>query len=1189
MAEARKTGAIEYSPKQKAAVEAWGKNVCVSSGAGSGKTSVLVGRFLYLVTEKRISPDAIVAITYTEKAANQMKERLVRAFLGRGMTEERRQLEGAYIGTIHSFAARLLKENPAEARVDPYFTVIEEGQANLLMDEVLESLLEETGGDPEGFELLRRYEEDPVRAGLKKIHSKIRSFDGTAETWMTRGIPGEELLWGEAERMLRKFLDAKGQRESKTYRENLDAARELSGLSPEIKAGASWESIAVLDDIAKRFKKNGALKESVGEIRDWLEEILLVKAERTGARVRKAFLELYEKFSAGYEAKKLQNAFLDFDDLLAKASLLFSRGDERSVAVRDRYRRKFSHILVDEFQDTSRLQAKWIDALARPGGLFVIGDGKQSIYRFRNADLESFREREEIMKNDPGALHIGLAENYRSRDLILEFANRLFEELWREDGFEFEPLSAKRSFGEKKAPSVEFLCVEQKGEDKDETKAQARVREARILAARIREMVETGEIRITRRDGTVRNVRYGDIAILFQAMTHSNLYENELREREIPYFVVRGRGFYEKQEIADLVDFLSILDDPRKDVELAAVLRSPLVGISEDGLFWLSRVKAGGAGREDEDLDDEEETGPRKTPPLSECFLREDLAERLSEEDRLNFRRFLAFYSELYRERDRLALSEILERLISKTAYDSKLLGTWMGKQKIVNIRKLVEIARQFEANRAFSLRDFVAYVTELRLQDPRESEAQVELERGDSVKLLTIHKAKGLEFPVVILADLGRERGGFEQGRFNFSEKFGIGFKFRNDLTGKWQDGFLFQRNREWEKQRDREEQKRLFYVAVTRAEEHLILSGTSEMGTIKEGKSYHDLPDWMQWLRKAFRYEEFRNERQLKFCGVPINILSPEGVSTEKRTLRSRIEREPFKRAYDTLTAIPQKEQEKPGPEVEAMTREIARAGTSFRKDYYETLDLPVTAMLAFDECPGCYFDRYEMRMPEDIPEGDDARELFPGDEEPVLAGRDFGDLFHRVMENFDFSKPYAEELARHLAEHREALSGKDFERLEKGLRGFFSGEPGRRMREFEVFRELPFIYKLPRGKLSGKIDLLAKTPEGRWILIDYKTDRIRDGKDLEARMRHHEPQIILYALALHDISGVMPAEGILYFASAGRCVSFPIDAGRIQEARKKVSANLETIISKDRPFLHREGCPRHSFAPEESGEGE
>lgn len=1174
MAKAGKRKEINYSPKQKTAVEATGKNVCVSSGAGSGKTSVLVGRFLHLVIREKVPPDAVVAITYTEKAANSMKERIVAAFLEKGLVEERRMLESACIGTIHSFASRLLRENPVEAGVDPHFTVIEEGQANLLMEEALEELLEGEAEDEEIFGLLEQYGEEPLKEGMKKIYSKVRSFGVSFDDLLAREICGEGEAWDGLERSLREFLGAKGQKESGTYLENRQAAGEILENLERLRTCASWEIVTELGRIRKQLKKKGALSDRIAEIQAFLESIIPMKIEKAGGRFKKSFASLYGKFVSRYEELKARSAFLDFDDLLAKAYALFASGDERCAAVRERYRKKTAFILVDEFQDTSRLQARWIDSIARPGGLFIIGDAKQSVYRFRNADLASFREKERAMKEDAGSLHIELGENYRSRTEILEFVNRFFRELWREDEFEFEPLTAKREFPVKKVPSVEFLCVEQAGEDENEDKMQARLREAKAAARRIKEIVESSEIQITERDGTSRRASYGDFAMLFRGMTNSNLYENELRELDIPYFVIRGRGFYEKQEVADLVDFLAILDDPKLDVELAAVLRSPLAGLSEDALFWLSRVKSGGPKEPDEDGEgDEEKREWKKGVPLCEGLSREDLIAKLPEEDRRKLARFLELYSQLRKKKDKLGISEILERCLTETSYDVKLLGTWMGKQKAVNVWKLAEIARQFEANQTFALRDFVAYIRDLKSQDPRESEAQVELERGDSVKLLTIHKAKGLEFPIVIVADLGRGKGGGEPEKFNFSERFGVGFKFKNSVTREWQEGSLFKENREWEKKKDSEEQKRLFYVAMTRSEEHLILTGVSGMGEIKEGKSYHEIPDWMQWLRKAFGYDGAGEKTRFDFSGIPVALLPAVGRTERPEARPALIRTAPFLKAFENLAAIGKREMGELAPFSPEKAEALAKTLAPFRKDYYETRDIPVTALLEFETCPGCYHDVYEMGITAK-PGGAD--EDFSDEGERPLSGRSFGSVFHAIMEHFDFSRPVETEMRRVLADQKEILRPADIAALENAVRDFLKSELGRSLRKMELRREVPFIYRLPYGKLSGKIDLLAKTGAGDWLVLDYKTDKVREKKDLELKRDHYELQVLIYALAFREIAGIIPEHGILYFTALGEACTIPVTESGLKAVKDRISGALKRIASEKGRFGHRENCP-------------
>jgi len=999
---------------------------------------------------------------------------------------------------------------------------------------------------------------------------EARSFGKTLSEIAAAGAEAEDSLWNSLSEAVALFLRSRAPKESKSYLENLEVARELERSRGELQRDETPEGTGRLESLRKRLTMRGALSDQAGVIRECLDNVLLAKIEKSGRRFKESFLGLFGKFAAGYEALKTENAFLDFDDLLVKAYALFDSEDERCAAVKERYRKKFEHVLVDEFQDTSRLQAQWIDRLARPGGQFIIGDAKQSIYRFRNADLEAFREKEREIRENPEALHIELEENYRSRKELIDFANGLFAEFWREDGFCFEPLSAKRPFTEKKIPSVEFLCVAQAEDDEDEDMTKARVREARTLALRIRELVEGRKLRVNRRDGSVRDAAYGDFAILFRAMTGSNLYENELRELGIPYFVVRGRGFYEKQEVADLVNFLSVLEDPDLDFPMVAVLRSPLVGLSEDGLFWLSRVKekpehrdAGGDGGKDR-------PGPL---PIFEAFAREDLCRKLSDEDAEKLARFLVLFSELRERKDQLGVAKILERLISETSYDIKLLGKWQGKQKTVNVWKLVEIARQFSARETFALRDFIAYLEDLRSQDLKESEAQVELERGNSVKLMTIHKAKGLEFPAVVLADLGRKKRGSDGGKINYSERFGLGFKVRSGMTGKWREGLTFSANREWESRQDSEEQKRLFYVAVTRAEEHLILSGVSPLKELKEGKPYHKLPSWMEWLRQAFHFAVPGASPDFEFCSVPVSVLPVSAEVSYGKKETAPVSEAPFKQAVPALKPVRGSDLEKLPPFSSEKARALSETLLSFEKDYFKTRDIPVSAMLEFEHCPGCYHDLYEMRVP--ARSGLIEEKNFSEDGEPLLSGRAFGTLFHSAMQYFDFSQPPEKEIVRLLESHRQALAARDLRTLEAAVRGFLASEPAAVLRGAEIFRELPFIYRLPRGKLTGQIDLLAKTASGNWLLLDYKTDKIRNEDDLAKRRAHYELQLRIYALALGEIAKIRPERGALYFTAAGKTLTVPVTERILAETKEKISRNLEEIAAGRGVFAHRENC--------------
>jgi ATP-dependent helicase/nuclease subunit A len=1141
------------SAAQKQAVTTLDRNLCVAAGAGSGKTTVLVERFLNLAAAKNIRPDRVVAITYTEKAANHMKEKLVREFTRRRLFEERRALENACIGTIHSFAARLLRENPIEAGCDPRFAVLEPGAAGILMDAVLEEIVEANAARPEILGLLGLYGEERVRTAIKAVYGKIRSRPAREVPVFDYSDLAAARWQALAERLdlfLRPRAAAKA---SKTYENNLRLAADLRTAvrgAPRPLGAAGLDALA---EIAQGLKRQGEASEIVGEIKQIFEEAAALETEVLGRKYRDAFLDLFRQFSDAFAARKNRGALLDFDDLLIKAYELVRPADRIREALLARFRERFQAILIDEFQDTSRLQAEWLTLLSSGANLFLVGDAKQSIYRFRNADLEVFLEKEKSFASGGGQA-IPLNDNFRSRPEILDFVNALFEKIWKEDSFPFSPLAARREFAGKAVPSVEFLCERQTdgaGGEEKESIEKARVREARALAGRIQELVETRALTVTERDGRTRDAVYGDFAVLFRAMTHSAIYERELRDRDIPYFVVRGRGFYDRQEVADLMNFLEILEDPDQDIPLAAVLRSPLAGLSDDALYWLSRVK-----EKDE------------TVPLSRGLEDAAALSRLRESDRDKLEAFRALWGRLRPCREEYRASEILSRAVRETNYGAVLLGLPDGRQRWANVRKLIDIARGFEAQEAFGLSDFIRYVRELSVEETRESEAQVEMEKSDSVKLLTVHKAKGLEFPVVAIADLGGDFGPAGGGDFNFSEARGLGFRIKSPATRKWREGHVYAANKEEDRRKETEESKRLFYVAATRAEEHLILSGVSRMKD-PEDVPFRDLPTWMEWLRAAFRGAPVSGD-VLDFQGHPVRLAAgrtPDAAARPKRPLPA--EGEPFGAALAARAELEESASE------EAVRREFEAAVRGVKKEYFETRDASVSALLVYDRCPGCYDEIYRMRAPDDSAE---EKEAESGGDETALSRREFGTLFHRVLENFDFAAPEEAELARGLTPLSRSLRDEDFRELERSVRGFLKSPWAGRFRDKEarLYREVPFLVRFERGELSGQIDLVLRTPS-ETVILDYKTGRVKTEADIRRQADAYELQILIYASAVWISSGLAPEKGALYFTSLDRTIEYNLSKERLAETRAKVNRMFEEIARGPAGFPHRAGCGR------------
>ncbi|MCW3098226.1 MAG: helicase/exodeoxyribonuclease subunit, partial [Chthonomonadaceae bacterium] len=518
-----------------------------------------------------------------------------------------------------------------------------------------------------------------------------------------------------------------------------------------------------------------------------------------------------------YDEAKTARGALDNDDLQAEGVRLL----EASPTVRDRYRRQFRHLMVDEFQDTNALQMRLLELLhvrqeiketsVSRNYLFVVGDVQQSIYAFRNADPSLFRALERRYRENGVGTHVQLAANFRSRPEILDTVAKVFGEAWRHDETPFVPLTPGADFAPKPTPSLELLLTE------GVYRRDYVTLEAEALAARIERLVEDQELLLTAQSDSRcgEPVAYRDIAVLFRALTDIQKYEEAFARRGLPCFVVGGgRGYYARPEIRDLVNVLTVIDTPMNDVALAATLRSPFVGAETDTLTRLTRLTHGdpakGIGA----------TAGRSTegalyPALYR--LHEDPAFPSIEAAKLG--RFVEILDRMRAQADRLPVGHLLERLISQTLYDARLLSRPNGRRRLANVRKLLQMAN---SDWTMGIREFIYRVRDMERLTAREGDAPTEEEAADVVKFLTIHSAKGLEFPVVVLADLSRNLVVPERGLFVCEpQTFAIGTKIGGEPN------LAYRAITQQREEADRKEYDRLLYVAMTRAREHLILCG--------------------------------------------------------------------------------------------------------------------------------------------------------------------------------------------------------------------------------------------------------------------------------------------------------------------------------------------------------------------------
>ncbi|MDP3921685.1 MAG: UvrD-helicase domain-containing protein [Candidatus Omnitrophota bacterium] len=1098
----------ELTKSQEIAAQATGKNILVSAGAGTGKTRVLVERFLYFVTHKQIPVTEILALTYTEKAANEMKDRILKELTRLGLEAARRDLESAYISTIHAFAARLLREHPLEAGVDPEFRVLESEESDLCKEQALAETLErrcEKGN--ESFELLRVYGENRVREALLSVMTAARR----------EGLYLKEFFANHP---------CSPAKDSSVEIAKLFAKAGEDGLADEGKRFQhkkewDWDTVEAFRAWCGTFsRRRGSREDSLWpEIKAACKELLGLKLDVFAAPWRDKFENLALAFEEAYESLKTEKSSLDFDDLEIKAVRLFLREGRVHARLRERYREKFRQILVDEFQDTNKLQLDLIRSIAADDNLFFVGDYKQSIYGFRGAEPRLFLESERAYEQSATGARLPLVENFRTEGPLLDFINLFFERLWAEDEMPFEPLVDRA--GQDPEAGAE-LIVETLGEG--EPLDNARMREADKIAERIVELREEG-------------AEYGDMAILFQAMTDIGIYEQALKRRGVPYYAISARGFYHQPEIRDILNFLAFLENPLADIPLAAALRSPLFQAEDNTLFWLAHY----AKKDD---------GRTAVTPLYEGVKHAAEIDEIPEPEQEKIRTFLEVTAELVAVKDRLRMSELLDVVLARTSYELTVLADPQGVRRYANMKKLLNLAREFEGREPLPLGAFLRTVRRLETQEVRESEAQIEAEQsGRVVRLLSVHRAKGLEFPIVFIADLGRSKQSSESGLFVAEGGVGYALQVRNEKSFEMEKPATWSRIRDDGNRKGREEWKRLFYVAATRAKKKLILSGAHRER--KKGKeSFHEMATWMDWVLSI---EDALPE------GMLVRV---SGKSKPQRRIRALAEKRDLRDIFGDFRQRPL--EDLIGTEKER--RRVDREGQKLLMGVIEpharmpsrVIDLPVSAYVTYAQDPKAYWRIYELGY--SVSQDEVPREALTAvaDEECYA---DFGTAMHRVLENVDFSNSDDGALTPLVQHHFRHMSQKAQDEAHQIVKRFVKGDLFKRLaRAKRLYRELPFVLNERHGVIHGVIDLLIEDSRGSWHILDYKTAVGDEAKVVSAG---YAVQIEIYAHAVNQIMGVRPSGGMIHFLKNDWTYRMTWDVRKIAETQNSVRALQERIL--------------------------
>ena len=1227
---------MQWSDEQKKVIGLRDADLLVSAAAGSGKTAVLVERIIQRILGDRVSLDELIVMTFTKAAAAEMRERIEDALKKTledhpDNTHVRMQLAilpRARISTIDSICQGLIRQYYQYLDIDPGFRVADEGELQVIRADLLKDLLEEAyeKADPAFMELADTFLEKNSDQRIPDLISQLYNYSQSqsfpeqylqerlAECAREAAGHYEDSLWyrsflGEIRETMadyRELLEmAIGLCEKEPglekscecleeCRDLAERIREASGSYRELYASVENVSFLRWSSGSKKLNPDPDVVKNAKEIREQFkkyvttelqEGLLLLKPEEFerslsgSAGISRTLLALTQEFSVRYEKARRDANLVDFSDMEHQALRLLYTKDEdgiRPSGIADTLAKQLKEIMIDEFQDSNAVQDALLQALSaerfgRPD-IFMVGDVKQSIYRFRMADPHIFLDKYNRFSDSGSRIRIELNSNYRSRKEVVDTVNAVFERIMRRElgGIEYDEaarLYAKAVYpentavneagGRESACRTELLLADSTADGEEETLQTGREPEEtpgaeeleyRMVAARIREMTDSRDpekrFLVTEKKGDtqiLRPVRYGDIAILFRAAkNHTDRMEEILREYGIPVTRARSSGYFSAVEVETVLSFLMCIDNPHQDIPLAAVMLSPMFGFTEDE---LSLIRA--AYR-----DAEKKPDPERDAVREQLLHKPDFwdAVRASAVPGSKVKDFVGRL-EAYRQLSGiLPVHRLLSRIYAETGYYEYVSAMPFGDIRRKNLDMLMERAESYGTTGLHGLFNFTRYVEALKKNSYDYGEAPADMDQNDSVKIMTIHASKGLEFPVVFLVRTATSKGNDRKESILIDSEFGIGTDYVDLEENVRYPGLKKAVIHQKARKEEIGEQLRLLYVAMTRAREKLIITGTGAdtkdrslaewiEGTVRTGKLLENPAESRNKLptRVIIKYNQYLKWILLA-AGDRRDLLDIRVVSrTELAGLRAR-ERKTEESIYRRIDEIRSGKPDVP----DSYSRFGAELEKIFGAEYSHTAETLIKPKIPVSEIKHIQMEAYRaagLETEEAVLEG-----RYPETGRPS-AGALKGTAFHRAMELLDYRDSYEENMD--YLENCGLMKPEELELLDRrAVRIFLESELGMRMAEAfrngRLKREQHFMAGIPARELipeqeseelqllQGIIDAYIEETDGSITLIDYKTDRISSGEELAGLYR---AQLELYRRALEQLTGKKVGEMILY----------------------------------------------------------
>lgn len=1200
---------INWTREQQKVISLSGRNILVSAAAGSGKTAVLVERIITMLTRKEnpVDVDRLLIVTFTEAAAAEMKERIRRAVEERVEKEPknehlRRQatlVHSAQITTIHSFCLSVIKEHFHTIDLDPAFRIGEDGELKLLRQDVLREVLDGyyEEGEPSFLNLVEAYggsrDDRKLEGVVLKLYEFCRSYP-EPEKWleecrMAYQIESMEELddsvyYQCAKENVRRYLAGAAELLEQgmcicnepegpyMYEEMLESDRLvieglMSGKGYEECCRAfqsvKWSRLAPNRDKQVSAEKAGLVKDIREEVKGTVKDIGALYFSQPGEevladlKVCRPYIEMLVKltldFMAAFEEKKCSRSMIDFDDMQQYALRILTRNADGKLEPSDvakEYQEQFTEVMIDEYQDSNLIQETILTSVSGIWkgnyNIFMVGDVKQSIYRFRLSRPELFMDKYERYSLEDGKeQRIDLHKNFRSRRQVLESVNAVFRQIMTKalGGVEYDDdaaLYVGASYDDTEGSETELLLVDTEEGEASEAltepgeRMSGRKMEAAAAALRIKELM-ADQMVTDRQTGKLRPVQYRDIVILTRSMKgFADVFAEVLGGYGIPVCAGAKEGYFDTREIGLLLEYLKVMNNQKQDIPLAAVLKSYFGGVTDEELAQIKgeyqklRFYEAAAAYRKEGAD---------------MQIREKLERCLG---KLEYFRNMASY---------MALHELLERIFQETGYRDYVAALPAGEQREANLYMLSEKARAFESTSYKGLFHFIRYVEQLQKYEIDYGEASALEEQADTVQMMSIHKSKGLEFPIVIVAGMGKRFNRQDmRGNVILHASLGAGLECI-DLENRTKcPSFIKSVIAREELLESMGEELRVLYVAFTRAKEKLIIMGTAAEPEKKLRAAELASEGISGGERKKLPFGRLAGASGFLGWLIPAIAGKKEESSVKVRILRMDevLEGQVQERAVQLFTRQALEEwnteqiydEEMKSSLEEQFSYEYPYRRLEGKKLKYTVSELKKRAYLA--EEAGELLCEEETVIP-----------LIPKflQTETGLTGASRGSAYHRVMELFDFTGGYDRESVW------KAVSGMEKEGKissemaacveREDILGFLNTRSGKSMmraaKKGLLWKEQPFVLGIPmedvypemKGEgqetvlVQGIIDVYFEEPEGL-VVLDYKTDRVRSEEELKEK---YQAQLEYYARALEQITGKRVREKVIYSFTLGK----------------------------------------------------